>query len=171
MYLFRGFLQSGRMQHVCLFLLFCNYRLCASVTSQVTHFLATFLFTIEMTIQELLAFWLFIRKMWTMQTCCLPTLVGSPTSFGTVNKNLPVPVTVHVLKPEVLFFILLRVLLYLCLTIFPSSPGGRTRVQLCFVFFPHYGIPGSPLSLLVSKTHLTMGEHKCCFNSKYQPFH
>lgn len=31
-----------------------------SVASQVTHFRATFLFTVEMTIQELLALWLFV---------------------------------------------------------------------------------------------------------------
>lgn len=34
-----------------------------SVASQVTHFRATFLFTVEMTIQELLALWLLVRRM------------------------------------------------------------------------------------------------------------
>lgn len=64
------------------------------------------------------------------EQCKAAVLAGNPTSSCTVNKNLPVPVTVPVLKPDVLLFILLPALLYLRLNIFPSSPRGRTIVPL-----------------------------------------
>lgn len=120
--------------------------------------------------------WLFGFSLGGCEQCKAAVLAGNPTSSCTVNKNLPVPVTVHVLKPDVLLFILLHVLLYLCLKIFPSSPRGRTIVPLercclesstLFVFSLCYGIPGPPFPLWVSKTHLTMVGHKGLFNWRY----